>query len=206
MRRIVLAAVLAVSCLLSTAEAANTLTFGASVTSGDGSLTPVLTWSAPGASGCTASGHASWTGAKPASGSATLPTITASGTYQLALSCTWAADAQTKLTWVNPTKNTDGSAFTDPKLIRIRWGSTATTMNQVTDVPAVSGVLPTTYTYTGLPAGERFYAVFAVNQRDVESAPSNTVSKVTTGSASKTETVPITINPVPDKATGLTAE
>lgn len=195
-----------IACAIPIADAAESLTFTASVTSGDGSLTPTLTWLAPGASGCTASGHSSWTGSKPASGTATLPTITMSGTYQLSLSCTWPADSTTKLTWVNPTKNTDGSAFTDPKLIRIRWGSTASTMNQTTDVAAVGGALPTTYTFTGLPAGERLYTVSAVNQRDVESAPSNTVSKVTTGSSSKTETVPITINPVPDKATGLTIE
>lgn len=186
--------------------AAPALTFAASTTSGNGSLTTTLTWSAPGATGCTAAGHASWTGAKAASGTVTLPAITLSGTYQLTMTCAWAADSTTVVSWTNATTNTDGTPLTDPKLIRIRWGSSATTMNQVTDVPLVSGKLPTSYTFTGVPAGERFYSAYTVNQRDIESAASNVASKVSSSSVSKSETVALTINPIPGAVTGLKAE
>lgn len=188
------------------AQPAGTLTFGASTTSGDGSLTTTLSWSAPGATGCTAAGHSSWTGAKAASGTATLPAITMSGTYQLSLTCAWAADSTTIVSWTNTTTNTDGTPYTDPKLVRIRWGSTQTTMNQVTDVPLVSGKLPTSYEFTGVPAGQRYYAAYNVNNRDVESAASNVASKTSSGAVSKTETVALTINPIPGPPTNLQAD
>lgn len=207
MRKITLttmAAALLAGCLTTSmaAEPVPAITFGASVTNADGTLTTRLTWStAPAASSCTASGHPSWAGTKAASGALDLPAITLSGTYTLSLACTWAADTSAVLTWQAPTQYTDGSAIAAGALgpYRIYQGTTAANLARVAEV---SGL---TTTRTGLAQGQHFFAVTAVTTTGVESALSAVGSKTIGTSQTRNASVTLTVNPKPN-APPLTVE
>lgn len=166
------------------ALAADTVTLTPSVGAGN---VPTLTWSAPWASGCTASGG--WSGSKASSGSQTLPAITATTTYNL--SCTGAADTKALLEWTAPTQNTDGSALTDLAGFRIYYGTSASNLSLL---QAINSASTRSFQHNGLTVGTHYYAVTAVNAGGVESARSATGSKTVTaapsGSASVTLTVP----------------
>lgn len=193
---------LAVAMLTACASVQAAVTFGASVTNANGSLSTTLTWSAPGATGCTASGHPSWTGAKAASGTQALPAITLSGTYTLTLTCAQPGDTRAVMTWTNPTQNTDGSAYANPKHTRVCHGASATAITSCVNVASPG----TTHTFTGLPAGQRFFQAFAVNQSDVSSVASNTATKTLTAGGNENGSVTLTVNPVPNPATALAVE
>lgn len=187
---IAFAAVIAL-CLIASpahAQSAGTITFTAATTTGDGSVTPVLTWStSPAADSCIASGD--WTGAKGASGTETLPAISASATYNLA--CTW-DDRTATVTWTAPTQNVDGSAYTDAAGYLIEYGpSTALGQIQAITDPSIL-----TYRFDSLAPGTWHFGMRAVNQRGAQSALTNLVSKVI-GSASTTKSIGITVNPLP---------
>lgn len=182
---------LALSSLVE-AQTAPTLTFTAQTTTGNGSVVPILTWSTtPAATGCTASGDTTWTGAKAASGTITLPAITQSKTYNL--TCTWPADDFAIANWTAPNKNTDGSNFTDPNGYNIHYGTSSTALTQSLRVPSPSAV---TTTVTGLAPGTWFFCIGTVNLNNIEGPCSNIASK-TLAAGSVTRTVGITVNPVP---------
>lgn len=192
-----------------------TVTFGASVTSGNGELATRLTWSTtPAATSCTASGHTAWSGTKAATGQADLPVITMSGSYVLTLACTWPGDTQTVLSWVAPTTNTDGSSLakcssqtsTGPCLrsYRIYEGPSATQLNN--NVRPLDDRNAVSYTWTGLTPGAHFFAVEAVNGNGVSSPLSNVVTKTTTSSTNRTSSVTLTVNPKPSPPANVTAE
>lgn len=180
------------------AQTAGTITFTAQATTGDGSVVPVLTWStSPAATSCAASGD--WTGAKAPAGTETLAAVTASKTYNL--TCTWPGENSATLRWTAPTQNTDGSALTDLAGYRIYYGTSATALNQtisVTNAAALQRVVQP------LVPGTWFFAMTAINARDVESVRTATVSKVIS-SATASRSVGITVNPRPSPPTGLTA-
>lgn len=187
------------------AQAVPTVTFGASVTNANGSLSTKLTWDTqPAASSCTASGNPSWTGSKAVSGSLDLPPISLSGTYSLTLSCTWNGDTQATLTWTQPTQNTDGTSLakcaaqtsTGPCLLSFKayHGTSATAL---TDVRSINDRNATTYQFTGLATGTHYFSISAVNGDGVESAKSAVGSKVVTGSVVKQSGVTLTVNPIP---------
>jgi hypothetical protein len=179
------------------AQTAGTVTFTAQATTGNGSVTPVLTWStAPAATSCTAGGN--WTGTKAAAGTETLPAIATSATYTI--TCNW-PDTSALVSWTPPTQNTDGTAYATPKLTRILYGRTATTLTLTQDVlePATS------YQFTGLAAGAWYFGVKAVNQADRESALSSIATK-TLGTGTSTKSVGITVNALPLPPTGLTVQ
>lgn len=178
-----------------------TLTFSASNTTGDGTVTPVLSWStAPAAAACTAGGD--WSGAKaPTGGTETLAPITSSKTYNL--TCTW-NDTVVKLSWIPSSKNVDGTPYTDPKSQKMYQGSGSACTN-LTVQQTIPNNTTNTVTITPPSVGTWCFSVTAVNQRDVESAKSNTSTK-TTGTASGTQSVGITVNPQPAPATNLVAE
>lgn len=181
------------------AQTAGTITFTAATTTGDGKVTPVLTWSTtPAATSCAASGD--WTGAKAASGTQTLPDITKSATYNL--TCTWGAKSSAVLTWTAPTQNTDGSALTDLAGYHIFYGDTPANLNQTL---TVNDPKATTATVTALSAGTWTFAISAFNARNIDSDRSAPVS-VTLAAASGSKSVGITVNPVPNAPTGLTAK
>lgn len=198
------------------ASAQNTLTFAASTTTGDGSVVPALTWStSPAAQSCSATGPANWAGTKAASGTQTLPAITSSATYNL--DCTWPGDSIVTFSWTNPTTNTDGSPYTDPKLVRLKHTFDATAALTLptaacggvvvcTDVPQTPAPA-TLRTVTGISQTGTLRAVaLAVNQRDVQGGPSNAASKTFTGNVTVTRSVGLTVNPVPGLITGLGAQ
>ena len=176
------------------AQAATTLT--PSVTSANGELTTTLTWESTLPS-CVAAGHPAWNGPKPSSGTLQLPTITLSGTYQLTLSCSSPADLTARVKWTLPTKNTDGSAYTNPGGVLIEYGRAAATLTQnvrVTDTAA------TAHTIADLALGQWFFAVTAINSNGVQAVRSNTVSKTMREGSSETESVSLTVNPIPGAA------
>lgn len=200
------------------AFAQNTVTLGASATSGNGSITTDVTWSTSPAlttgTPCTASGHSSWTGPKAGSGTQTI-TISTSGTLQLQLVCTFPGDSIVTFQWTNPTQNTDGSAYTNAKAIRIKYTFNPTlsaAFNPVAgetavDVPSTNAVPATMRTVTGITqTGTLRASAYAVNAVDMFSAPSAVVTKVFTGTVPVTQSVSITVNPVPGPPTNLTAQ
>jgi hypothetical protein len=167
------------------AQTAGTINFSANKTSATGSLTPVLTWStSPVASSCSASG--AWSGTKFASGSQTLAAITASKSYTL--TCAW-GNGTANISWVAPTKNTDGSTLSDLKGFKIVYGQSASslTMSQSVNDPKA-----TSATVAALGSGTWYFAVRAVNNGGGESSNSSTVSR-TINSATASKTVNITI-------------
>ena len=169
------------------AQTAGTISFSANKTSATGSLAPVLTWSTtPVATSCTASG--SWSGTKFASGSETLPTITANASYTL--TCYWGGGSA-NVSWSIPTKNTDGSTLTDLAGFKVRFGTSASALTQTQSVNNPSA---TSATVPALSTGPWSVSVRAVNSSQVESANSNVAQK-TINSASAAKTVAITITP-----------
>lgn len=177
------------------AQTAGTITFTANTTSANGSVVPVLTWStAPAATSCTASGD--WTGTKAAAGTATLAAITASKTYSL--SCSWGSGTSSlTLKWVAPTQNTDGSPLTDLKFYSVYYGQdvNSLTLNKTVGPTLTSVVLD------NLAPGTWYATLRAVNQYDIASSRSAVVSKAVTGSGSATESISITVRPVPKAPT-----
>lgn len=199
------------------AQTAPSVTFGASVTNANGSLTTTLTWSTtPAATSCTASGHSSWTGTKAASGSLALPAITLSGTYNLSLVCSWPGDSQANVTWTRPTTSVDGSALTQCAVpvpssggclagFNVYKSSTPAPFSSPEMTP-VKSPSAQSYLWTNIdPAGTYYFAVEAVNANGVPSPLSNVATKVVTSTVSKSSGVTLTVNPIPSAPTGVSA-
>lgn len=178
------------------ARAQNVIMFAAEATSGTEMVTPVLTWStSPVSSACFASGD--WSGSKGPSGSETLPAITSGATYNL--TCEWPNDTAT-LTWMPPTQNTDGTAYTDPKGFKVYYGNDmGGPYDNVDDLQDQSA---TGHVISPLASGNWFFVVTAYNLLDAESTISNEAMKVL-GLATGQESIGITINPRPAPVTGL---
>lgn len=197
MKHILLAAVLLASNAI--AQSAPTVTLTPSVTSGISPVTVTLTWTSSGAATCTASG--SWAGSKAVSGSQTITNLTASASYRL--DCK-AADTPGSATvsWIQSTQNTDGSALTNLAGYRLSWGSSASVLSQVVQIPNAAA---SSYVLSGLSSGSYFVAVKAYTTTGVESALSNVVSKtvvaVPGASASATATVAVDTQPKPPVVT-----
>ena len=213
MLKILAAVILATVGLAIAAPANAAVTFTASVTNANGALNTTLTWSSPGSTGCVASGHTSWTGAKPASGTLALPAITLSGTYTLTLACTKAGDTTATITWVAPLTNTDGGAIakcasqtsTGPCLesFAIYRGTSATSLTEMRPVDDRNAV---SHAWTGLSAGTHYFGVTARNGDGVESALSNIASKAITATVVENGSVTLTVNPIPRPPTSLSVE
>ncbi len=204
---------LLVAALLACAPAfAQTLTFSASTTTGNGTVVPVLTWATtPTATSCTASGDTAWTGTKAASGSQTLASINTSKTYRM--TCTWPGDSTARLSWTRPTTNTDGTALarcasatdTGPCLAkyRISRGASATALTESRDHNFPDS---TTANWSDLAVGTHFFGIKAVTGQGVESDLSNVVSKTISATQTVNRDVAITVNPKPAAPTDLTVE
>lgn len=192
-----------VLCLLAgLAQAQNVITFSTNVSQAGGSATPTLTWSTqPAAASCTASGD--WSGAKFASGTETLPTTATSKTYNL--TCTWPADRTAVLTWTPATKNTDGSNYTDPASVLIRYG-VGKTAAQALDLSVSVPVPATTTTFNDLIPGVWSFEAISVNQAAQLSAPTGRVTKTVLADLADTETVGVTVNPRPLPPSGLAVQ
>lgn len=198
-------------CWALSLSAQNTLTFGAQTTTGDGSVVPVLNWStAPAAQTCTGSGPANWAGAKTPtlSGTQTLPAIMGSATYTML--CTWAADNQAVVLWTNASKNTDGSNYTDPLSVRLKYtfnasltaGPTCAAGETCLQVAAPTN----TFTITGISqVGTMRLVAFSQNQRMVFSDGTSEVTK-TFAAGSQTKSVALTVNPVGNPPSNLSIQ
>lgn len=82
------------------------------------------------------------------------------------------------LTWVPPTKNTDGTDYTNYGGFKIYYQlRDATTGFEVVDLPDTTNTM-TTYIVTGLVVGTWDFQMTAYNNAGMESAKTNTVSKV----------------------------
>lgn len=185
MKKLLMLALLVLSCGVAAAQTAGTITFTLEATANGATVTPKLTWSTtPAASSCV--GALGWAGAKAAAGTETLAATNKSATYRL--DCTW-TDGTAALSWTPPTTNTDGSALTDLKGVRVNYGTSATALTQTrnVDVPAV------TTSFTGLPPATYFFTVTVLTNAGAESAPSNLVSKAV-GSATGTKSVALSVN------------
>lgn len=210
MKRLLLLGVLLSLCGVAQAQF---IKFNPQTTTGAGSITPVLTWcteltqtsgatcGAGPATTCTASG--SWSGTKAAAGTETLPVITASATYNLV--CTWASDDSTTLTWIVPTKNTDGSNYVDPLNIKIYSGTNQATLLQQTP-RIITPPTATTAVISPLTPGTWFFTLRFVNLNGVESEQSNVVQKVITAAPAAQRNVSLTVNTKPGTTTTLAAQ
>ena len=78
------------------------------------------------------------------------------------------------LSWTAPTQNTDGSTIGALAGFRIQYGTSATALTQMIDVPN-PGVV--TYVVTNLASGNWFFAVRVYDSDGAESANSNVVNK-----------------------------
>jgi hypothetical protein len=78
------------------------------------------------------------------------------------------------LSWTPPTENTDGSALTDLKGFRIYYGTNASALNQVIDVPSPGMV---NYVVENLNLGRYYFAVKAIAASGGESAMSSIGTK-----------------------------
>ena len=184
------------------------ITLTAAATSGVGQVTPVLTWSTvPAATGCVGSGG--WSGNKGASGTESLPAITTSATYNL--TCTWSTGSGTSnrvtLRWTPPTKNTDGTDYTDPKE-QLLYFSTNSSQLLTQRAPVKYGPTETTSIIGPLTAGTWFFGVQAVNQAGVASDMSNVASKNVTAVSTTTaeRSLGITIISKPAASSDLSVE
>lgn len=197
MIKIAIALILA-SLFIPAAESATTFT--ASVTNANGSLTTKLTWSSPGATGCIASGHTLWSGAKPASGTLDLPAINLSGSYNLAIDCAIPGDNKATLAWDPVTQNTDSTALTNLAKYKLYRSNVQMTLGSQT--PIEVGPTVTSYIYSNLPSNSTYwFMVVATNANGIDSAASNIVSKSIDGITSEKQSVTLTVNPIPKAPT-----
>ena len=183
------AAALLVSAPLVCAQQAPSLSFTLEAQAGStvGQVIPKLSWTTtPAATSCTAAGATDWTGTKTASGTITLAPIAPPKSYSLA--CTWPGDSTVTLTWTAPTKNTDGTDYTNPAGYRIFYGASASALTQTVELrnPALA-----TYDVTSLTPGEWFFAIRSFATTGAESVNSAVASSRVAAPFSVTQTVDI---------------
>jgi hypothetical protein len=215
-RGLVLAAAALALCTALPAQA--DVTFGASVTNANGQLQTTLNWSTnPVASSCTAAGHPSWTGTKPASGSQVLPPITLSGSYTLTLTCTRPGDSTLTIEWTPPTKNTDGTNYTNPAGFIVKWatgGEASVATAPTTQTRLISDPAAAQTVVTGVAPGDWFVGAQACNNASpqvcstfgTKKADGTAAHKVLTGTVQDGSSITLTINPIPNPPTGLTVQ
>lgn len=215
-RQLLLIVALSLATVAVHAQAAP-ITFTASVTNANGTLNTTLTWSAPGATGCTASGDPNWTGAKAASGTQIMPPISLSGSYVLKLDCSFPGVTTATISWTSPTTNTDGTPLAQcPSqtpgsacLLQFKVYRTITPpLNLATaDFKLIDDRTATSFVWSNVPQpGTNTFAVTALNGLFAESPISNTATKVITATTSSNASVTLTVNPIPGPPTGVTVK
>jgi hypothetical protein len=153
--------------------------------------TLTITWTAgTGTTGCMASGG--WNGARPISGSEQVAGVAGSTSFYL--SCD-GPTPQMRVSWVNPTKNTDGSNYTDAKHIEVYRADSAQGLANATAVAVAHPA--TSYQFAGLPVGVSYFATKAVNQAGAKSALSSSVSANVEGASGTAPPVTVTGSTAP---------
>ena len=190
--RMVLAVVLAV--LMGCQAIAQEITFSAETTVGVESVVPMLSWDTrPLADDCEAFGD--WSGPKGGAGNETLTVITSGATYNLV--CRWTGDTVT-MSWVPPTENTDGTAYTDPGGYKLYFGRNAG--GPYPKQADIDDHRITEYLVKGLRPGNWYFVITAYNQRGTESERSGEVRR-RLGTKSAEASVGISVNPRPKPPT-----
>lgn len=205
-----LVGVLAFALVVGTAHA--DVTFGASVTNANGSLTTTLTWSTnPVATSCVAAGHPSWTGTKAASGTQVMPPITLSGTYTLTLTCTRTGDSTLNIGWNPPTTNTDGTTYMNPGVPAyfVKWatgGESAVSSAPASQTRSIAGSTTTSTVVTGVAPGDWYVGVQACNNATppvcsdwgTKKSDGTAAHKALTATVQDSGSITLTINPIPN--------
>lgn len=164
-----------------------------------GMAAPVVTWvSTPAASSCSAGG--AWSGAKPAGGTETQPSITTTSTYSLTCAFPGSPDVpgSALVAWEAPATNRDGTPYSNPGSYRIDYGTTPELL-QTTYVDSPDARW---HRIDNLAPGLWYFAVRAVNALGFESdrSPAASLRVGTPGTPSSTAsgsaTVTITSQPV----------
>lgn len=188
---------LALVGLCATRAHAQTVTLTATPSSGISPLNVTLTWnSSAELTTCTANG--AWSGTKPANGTQVVP-VTADSTFGITCST---STGTAQASWTAPTQNTDNSAIpaTGPGSLagfKLYQASSVAGLNTATAVD-VPGKTTTSYLFTGLPAGTRYFAVTAYTVAGVESALSATANKlIVLPSATASASVTVNTQPKP---------
>lgn len=189
------------------AQTPPSLVFTASTTAANGKLDTTLTWTTvPVAGSCVAAGTpATWTGAKPPSGSFIVPTITKSGTYTPTLACQWPSVSTLELDWLAPTQNIDGTALTNLASYNIYWGAGNNPANWTAKVSAVAKTA-SFWVSGALAPGQWCGVVTTVNSNGAESDNSNIACKTISAVQNDTESVTLTVNPIPMAPGNVTAK
>lgn len=91
-----------------------------------------------------------------------------------AINVVQASSGAATLSWVPPTTNTDGSALTNLSGYRIYYGTSASALTQMVQVPN-AGIA--SYVVTGLTSGTYYFGVRAYNTTGAESDFSNVATK-----------------------------
>ena len=167
-----------------------------------------VTWSAPSpATTCTASGG--WSGTKATSGTEQVPGQVGNVTYNL--TCTGGGGSTTvNLSWTNPTKNTDGTNYTNAKHVEVYRATSAASLPTATGVvvpPNQQGVQATSYQFTGVPTGMNYFATKAVSLTGQKSDMSMQATKDVQGAGSSGTAPPVTVTGTqqPQPPTGVVA-
>lgn len=84
------------------------------------------------------------------------------------------ASGTATVTWTAPVANVDGSALTDLAGYHIHYGTSASSLTTIVDVPSPGA---TTYTLANLASGTWYFAASAYTTSGLESTLSNTLSK-----------------------------
>ena len=142
--------------------------------------TSTLTWNAPGATDCTASGG--WSGSQPVSGSFTVGPVNDATTYQLScqgpsgsgLAMVTINLADKTLRWQAPTENVDGSTLTDLAGYVIYWGTTSRSYSGSHTINSPTA----TQWEASMAPGAYYFAMTAFDAENNESGYSNEVLKV----------------------------
>ena len=184
--------------LAGAAHSQETVSFVADITQGNGVVSPTLTWStSPPAFDCMASGD--WSGSKGPSGSETIPDLVTSATF--VLECEWPRSRDVTLTWTPPTLMTDGTPA-DGKIrdYSVYYG----TMSEIYDqevhgipVAPLNAEGQVEYVMQMPSAGSWYFVSTAWSTGGHESMYSNEATRVVGDDEIVTETVGITVNPVP---------
>lgn len=139
-----------------------------------------LSWDAPDAASCTASGG--WSGSQPTSGVFTVGPINTDTTYQIDCSGPSGSElgmvtvrvVDKVLRWQAPTQNVDGSPLTDLAGYVIYWG---TTSRNYTGSHTINSPTTTEWEATMAP-GSYYFAMTAFDGENNESGYSNEVLKI----------------------------
>lgn len=186
-----------VPAVASSANVAVTLNVSPSTTNSP--IAPTVTWSATGATGCTASDG--WSGSKAISGTETLPSITK--TTKFTLTCVSATGPAT-FSWTPPATNSDGTPASGITGYQLMLGTDSANLARGPILPAT----PTQNVTVQVTPGKQFFTLRteqAIGGIPLESVDSALMSKtVVADQATASQTLIFAV--VPNPPTNVTVQ